>query len=298
MAIDNGIDPDVVAVTPMGVDRANFYDTPLGNDERTTFVNVGKWEYRKGQDVLLEAFRRAFTPGDAVELRFLSHNPWSSADDSRWMELCKRSPMADHISALPCTHGRSDVADVMRARLRRVTARVGRLEPRALEMLSCGRHVIATPRTRAPREYLDSSNALLVDVDELEPASDPLWMPVYTEHKTGDGRDSVSASSSNCSPSPYRASTETGRHFGLNAAGVRTAERYPWERTAHGIVDAFENLAHSSAPAQLKTRRSCIRHPRSVRVQVSRYMPPLTVPSSVGMNHLPRLCVLPSASKT
>ena len=35
------------------------------------------WQYRKGQDALLDAFGRAFRPDDDVELRLLSANPWS-----------------------------------------------------------------------------------------------------------------------------------------------------------------------------------------------------------------------------
>jgi hypothetical protein len=39
------------------------------------FLNVGKWEYRKGHDVLLEAFNKAFEPTDNVRLVMNCHNP-------------------------------------------------------------------------------------------------------------------------------------------------------------------------------------------------------------------------------
>jgi glycosyltransferase involved in cell wall biosynthesis len=41
----------------------------------TVFLNVGKWEYRKGHDVLLEAFNKAFEPTDNVRLVMNCHNP-------------------------------------------------------------------------------------------------------------------------------------------------------------------------------------------------------------------------------
>jgi glycosyltransferase involved in cell wall biosynthesis len=241
VAIDNGIDPDAVAVMPLGVDRAIFYDVPLDGGGPTVFVNVGKWEYRKGQDVLLEAFGRAFSPGDAVELRLRSHNPWSAADDSRWMELCKRSPMTDHITALPRTPSQSGVADMMRAADCGVfPARAEGWNLGALEMLSCGRHVIATGYS-ATTEYLDRSNALLIDVDELEPAADPVWMPVYTQHKTGDwarlGDDQLDQLVDHLRTVHERKQAGT---LGINEAGIRTAQRFPWERTAQNIVQAFE----------------------------------------------------------
>lgn len=254
VAIDNDIDPEAVVVAPMGVDREIFYDAPLGDAETTVFVNVGKWEYRKGQDVLLEAFGRAFSPGDAVELRLRCHNPWSVADDSRWLELCKRSPMADHITVLARTPTQSGVADIMRAADCGVfPARAEGWNLGALEMLSCGRHVIATDYS-APTEYLDPSNALLVDVDELEPAGDPVWMPVYTEHKTGDwarlGEHQLEQLVGHLRAVHQQKQDGT---LGLNAAGIRTAQSYPWERTAQSIVQGFERVAPT--PRRLPSQR-------------------------------------------
>ena len=52
---------ETVHVVPLGVDRQTFKDAALINNGPTRFVNYGKWEIRKGHDVLIEAFNRAFT---------------------------------------------------------------------------------------------------------------------------------------------------------------------------------------------------------------------------------------------
>ena len=46
---------DEVYVIPLGVDRSIFRDS-VSSRPTTTFLNIGKWEIRKGHDILVEAF--------------------------------------------------------------------------------------------------------------------------------------------------------------------------------------------------------------------------------------------------
>jgi glycosyltransferase involved in cell wall biosynthesis len=69
--VDSGVSPDLVHVVPNGVDLDRF--TPQGSRwplpaAGTTFLFVGGTIPRKGVDVLLEAYRRAFGAGDDVLL--------------------------------------------------------------------------------------------------------------------------------------------------------------------------------------------------------------------------------------
>jgi glycosyltransferase involved in cell wall biosynthesis len=60
-----------VHVVPLGVDPARFCPGPApraGLAERTIFVSVFEWARRKGWDLLLRAYARAFRPGDPVLL--------------------------------------------------------------------------------------------------------------------------------------------------------------------------------------------------------------------------------------
>jgi glycosyltransferase involved in cell wall biosynthesis len=70
--IENGMPPGVVEVMPCGADLERF--TPEGpvyelpRTAATTFLFVGGTTWRKGADVLIEAWRRAFGPEDDVQL--------------------------------------------------------------------------------------------------------------------------------------------------------------------------------------------------------------------------------------
>jgi len=75
-----------VIVVPLGVDREFFHENVGVPDDRwTTFLNVGKWEYRKGHDIIWKAFEKAFNPQDRVRLWMMNHNPFiSEEDDKAW----------------------------------------------------------------------------------------------------------------------------------------------------------------------------------------------------------------------
>jgi glycosyltransferase involved in cell wall biosynthesis len=71
----HGIPAQRVRVTPFGVDPAVFGpDAEAGRPREgpTVFLNVGKWEVRKGHDVLAGAFNAAFGPHD---VRLVMHRP-------------------------------------------------------------------------------------------------------------------------------------------------------------------------------------------------------------------------------
>ena len=113
IAIANGLPPDGVVVAPNGVDRALFIDADPPRGGRTVFLHAGAWQHRKGQDAIVEAFSAAFRPGDAVELQMLCDNPWSAIDQTRWYDLCRASPMADHITILSRLPTLRDVVTLM-----------------------------------------------------------------------------------------------------------------------------------------------------------------------------------------
>ena len=236
VATANGIDADLLHKVPLGVDRSMF--TPAGppGEGPTVFLHVGAWQRRKGQDALLDAFERAFRPGDAVELWLLSSNPWSQLSD-RWVDACHGSPMREHITVLPRVRDHREIAALMRRAdcgVYPARSEAWNLEP--LEMLACGRHVIAT-NFAGHTEFLDHDNALLIDIDELEPANDPVWMPVFGTRKTGEWAH-LGAHQIDQLVAHLRSVHERKQRGDLtvNEAGLRTAVRFSWEGTARAIV--------------------------------------------------------------
>ena len=240
VAIDNGLDPGTVVAAPMGVDRDVFAPSSLREGGPTVFLNAGSWQRRKGHDVLIEAFGLAFRPDDDVELRLLSRNPWSRIAEERMIAACRESPMAEHISVLPRVPAHAGVAELMRdADCGIFPARSEAWNLEALEMLSCGRPIIATNYS-GHTEYLDRENALLIEIDELEPAVDPVWMPVFGTRKIGDwarlGPNQVEQLVEHMRTVHRQKQSGT---LSLNRAGIATAERFTWERAANRLVEGM-----------------------------------------------------------
>ena len=240
IAIANGLAPEGVVVAPNGVDRARFTDADPPRGDRTVFLHIGAWQRRKGQDAILEAFSRAFRPGDAVELQMLCDNPWSAIGETRWHDLCRASPMADHITILSRVPTLGDVVALMHgADCGVFPARGEAWNLEALEMMSCGRPVIATD-CGGHSEFVTRDNAMIIEIDELEPAEDPVWNSVYTRRKTGEwahlGDRQLEQLVAHMRD--VHARKQAGEVL-RNDAGIATAEQFSWARTARGIVEGF-----------------------------------------------------------
>ncbi len=101
---ENGVSVPTCTLHP-GVDASIFNpqvlkaQIPCPTPRTTVFLNVGKWELRKGHDFLLEAFSKAFTPTDDVLLVMCCFNPLTlpgfdgPAQSAEWNRHYMRSPM-------------------------------------------------------------------------------------------------------------------------------------------------------------------------------------------------------------
>ena len=75
-------------VAPLGVDRTIFPEAPVREDSKTIFFNCGKWEVRKGHDILIKAFEKVLGHGEDAELWMMCNNPFNSPEeDARWQKL-------------------------------------------------------------------------------------------------------------------------------------------------------------------------------------------------------------------
>jgi len=231
-SLSSGIHDGTVVVVPCGVDREIFHENIAAPDPQwTTFLNVGKWEYRKGHDILVEAFSKAFKPRDKVRLWMMNHNPFlSSQQTDEWEGMYKDSPMGDHINFLPRVRTHYEVAHVM------AEADCGVFPSRAegwnlelMEMMSMGKQVITTDYS-AHTEFCHQDNAHLIHIDELEPAYDGVFFgdnTVGSWARLGDDQQ-------DCLVEHMR-----GVHANKNAGnpeGIKTAKSFSWESAAQKIV--------------------------------------------------------------
>ena len=102
-----------VHVVPLGVDTELFKPS-AGTRPQTIFFNCGKWEKRKGHDVLLECFNKAFELGDNVELWMMCENPFIGQANNDWVNLYKNSKLGSKIRIIPRQQTHKDVYNIMK----------------------------------------------------------------------------------------------------------------------------------------------------------------------------------------
>ena len=172
--VEDQVQDQEVHVAPLGVNRNIFDEGLKSNTEgKCIFLNCGKWEKRKGHDILLEMFKKAFTTENDVELWMLSSNPFlNQKERDEWERYYQSDP---RVKLVPRQKSHIDLSIAM------TSATCGVFPSRAegwnlelLEMMSLGKPVIATNYS-AHTEFCTKENCMLVEIEEFEPANDGKW---------------------------------------------------------------------------------------------------------------------------
>tara|TARA_R100000329_G_scaffold111187_1_gene91341 strand:+ start:355 stop:1431 length:1077 start_codon:yes stop_codon:yes gene_type:complete len=218
-----------IHVVPLGVDTSIFKNSKPNDSNSTRFINIGKWEYRKGHDVLVEAFNKAFELEDDVELYMMNHNPFLNKEQEReWVDLYKTSKLGDKITILPRVSTHSQVAEIMSQMDCGVfPSRAEGWNLEAIEMLALGKQLIITDYS-AHTEFCTNKNSMLIPIEKKESAYDGIWFHgqgCWAE--IGDSQIDVMVEhmrkvhSSNKEP---------------NQAGIETGSSFSWENSASKIL--------------------------------------------------------------
>jgi glycosyltransferase involved in cell wall biosynthesis len=209
------------------------------------FMNCGKWEKRKGHDLLVTAFNNAFTRDDNVKLmmhcwsQFLSPPMNKGKDGNKdWQLLYEKSKLGKEgkIVLTPRVGSQHELARLM------MQADCGVFPSRAegwnlelLEFMSLGKHVIATNYS-AHTEYLNVANSYMINMDEVEPADDGIWF-----HKEGCwgkfGKWQMEQLVN------HLRSIHKQKQAGdllVNGQGIITAEAFTWKNTARRVIEGLE----------------------------------------------------------
>jgi glycosyltransferase involved in cell wall biosynthesis len=173
---DNGITTNIV-VSPLGVDPKIFNDDinkqVKKENDKYIFLNIGKWEVRKGHDILVEIFNEAFKEQDSVELWMLNHNPFLSTEENNmWISLYKNSKLGSKIKVFPRINDHADVAKLIALSDCGVfPARAEGWNNEVPEFFALNKPVILTNYS-AHTEYATKDNSYLIDIDDLCAAED------------------------------------------------------------------------------------------------------------------------------
>lgn len=244
-----GVPAEKIVVAPPGVDKEIFSPCEANSTGPTTFVNIGKYEYRKGHDVLLEAFCRAFKPTDDVRLVMLSENPCFSSQDEKnayngeWNAYYKNSPMGAHIELLPRQKGQREVAEVMsRADCGVFPARAEGWGLESAEMLAMGKEVILTNYS-GHTEYMTADNSRWIQADGYEVAHDGKWFrrddPEWVGNPGCWAKLSEGAVEQLVDHMREVHAFKQSGDLGINQAGIDSMARFTWKNTADIIVGAL-----------------------------------------------------------
>ena len=235
-----------------GVDRSIFHEgvnidkdtlgqiPALANlSSKTVFLSVGKWEVRKGHDVLVEAFNDAFTPKDNACLMMAAYNPFIGKENDEWAKTYLNSANGKNIIILPFVPNQGYLAGIMSLADAGVfPSRAEGFNLPALEMLSMGKYVIATNYS-AHTEFLTPENSRLIPMDELEPANDGKWFH-------GDANWGLWDHKQHASLIHWMRDVHSLKQSGrleTNLEGIKTAERFSWAAVTSKITEVIKSQA-------------------------------------------------------
>lgn len=229
---DNGID-NKISVVPLGIDPNIFNKKPysIKDNEPYVFLNVGKWEIRKGHDILYEIFNNTFKPDDNVELWICASSSlqcFSQKELNEWHEYYQSGPLKNKIKIIPRLPKQSDVCDLMnRAQCGVFLSRAEGWNLELLEMMSLGKPVITTNYS-AHTEFCNKDNAFLIDIQELEPAFDGKWFHGFGEWAKIGQKQKQQASE-------YMRYVYDNRIIDNNS-GILTGQKYTWQNTCSELL--------------------------------------------------------------
>jgi len=221
-----------VAVVPLGVDNEIF--TPkLSKRKPTIFLNCGKWEVRKGHGDLWQMFNMAFTSEDNVELWMMCNNPFLNDEQTHlWEESYRNSTLGAKIRFLPRVESDMQVAEIMQqADCGVFPSHAEGWNLEALEMLSCGKQVIATDYS-AHTEFLTQTNSWLIPTYGVEPAFDGIWF-----HKQGNWASFLDTTLKSAATAMRTIhDRKQSNQLEINEAGLETAQKFSWTNTAKTLI--------------------------------------------------------------
>lgn len=218
-----------IRVAPLGVDSEVFKPVDLKEEEKTIFLNCGKWEIRKGHDILVNMFSKAFEIDDDVELWMMTNNPFlTEKEDSEWKKMYLNSKLGDKIKFIDRQTTHEEVYNIMcKTTCGVFPSRAEGWNLELLEMMSCGKQVIATNYS-AHTEFCDNDNAMLVEIGELEPAYDGKWF-----HGKCGSWAKITNTEQDIIIDMLRAVHANHR---FNKEGVETGKQFSWRNTAKSIL--------------------------------------------------------------
>jgi glycosyltransferase involved in cell wall biosynthesis len=220
-----------IHVVPLGVDPKIFSTVSISRPQ-TIFFNCGKWEVRKGHDVVLECFEKAFDQEDNVELWMMCQNPFPFAKGEEWEQKYLNSKLGNKIRLISRQPTQKNVYDIMKQVDCGVfPARAEGWNLELLEMMAIGKNVITTNYS-GHTEFCNKNNSFLIDIQGLESAYDGIWF------KNQGMWASIGESEKNQIINYMRLIHDLKKQNKLltNQAGIETGKAFTWENSVKKLI--------------------------------------------------------------
>ncbi len=188
-----GIPPERLHLVPHGIDPACFFPGEhSAPNTKTTFLFVGGFTKRKGLDLLLQAWKTAFAPSDAVRL-LLKASPTSAYSDDPCAHQAKAATHDPSLAEVTILY--DDLDDPQMANLYRsadILVHPYRGEGFGmpiLEAMACGLPVITTAGG-ASQDFVEELGSITISAERVpcriqEPcAGTPFWLEPKLEELT------------------------------------------------------------------------------------------------------------------
>jgi glycosyltransferase involved in cell wall biosynthesis len=258
LAREAGVDSERIRVVPHGIDPRVFRPDgtryPLATEKRFRFLFVGGVSMRKGSDLLLDAFRQAFTAADDVCLVLKDHSGDLFYRDNHARDriaAMRADPLAPEIVHLDAFLPEAELAALYRS------CDVAVFPYRAegfcipiLEAMACGTPAIV-PQFGACLDFCTAETSYLVKPRRIR-------APVSRSFRVALGFEEEIAEVDFCElPVPRlvealraaRAATAEA-HAAKSAAGVTQAHgSFTWEKATDTVLAALAPLAGQASPS-------------------------------------------------
>ena len=162
------------SVVPLGVDISVFNHTKYSKQqkEKYVFLNIGKWEIRKGHDILLQLFNNAFPNNENVELWILASESTNGYSNEQELQKWKSMYKSDRIRLFSGAKNHHDIASLIaQCDCGIYPSRAEGWNLELLETMAMNKPAITTNYS-AHTEFCNNDNCYLVDIDETEKALD------------------------------------------------------------------------------------------------------------------------------
>lgn len=235
---ENDIKPKI-NIVPLGVDTKifdNSIKSSLKTDDKYIFMNIGKWEVRKGHDILINLFNEVFTETDNVEL-------WVAASSSeyafppqeleKWHNLYNNCKLKSKVKIFPRLNTQAEIAQLMSyADCGIFPSHAEGWNLELLEMMAMNKPVITTNYS-AHKAFCNNDNSYLVDIEELEIANDNKYFNGFGKWaKFGDKQlDQFKSYMRQLYKDNIR----------NNPEGLKTANNLSWENAASQLIKCISN---------------------------------------------------------